>query len=73
MCCAVPGQAPMETGPSCPPSRCGGAAGICLHFYDSAPSGRFGTMTCLCRAAAKELPLHFPTATADGILECNVV
>ncbi|PAA91890.1 hypothetical protein BOX15_Mlig023206g1 [Macrostomum lignano] len=29
---------------------CGGACGVCLHFYDSAPSGRYGTLTYLARA-----------------------
>ncbi|PAA86171.1 hypothetical protein BOX15_Mlig031145g1, partial [Macrostomum lignano] len=29
---------------------CGGANGVCAHFYDSAPSGRFGTLTYLFRA-----------------------
>ncbi|XP_055331267.1 probable phosphorylase b kinase regulatory subunit alpha [Paramacrobiotus metropolitanus] len=72
MCCAKAELLQSETGPSCPLSRCGGAAGICLHFYDSAPSGRYGTMTCMCRAAAVELPMHFPTATAEGLLECNI-
>lgn len=31
---------------------CGGAAYICQHFYDSAPSGCFGTMTYMARAIA---------------------
>lgn len=31
---------------------CGGAAGICQHFYDSAPSGCYGTMTYLIRSVA---------------------
>ncbi|XP_059490369.1 probable phosphorylase b kinase regulatory subunit alpha [Neocloeon triangulifer] len=29
---------------------CGGAAYICQHFYDSAPSGSYGTMTYITRA-----------------------
>ncbi|KAJ8298449.1 hypothetical protein KUTeg_024980 [Tegillarca granosa] len=37
--------------------RSQGAAGICLHLYDSAPSGRYGTMSYLCRALAKTLNL----------------
>lgn len=32
-----------------------GAAGICLHLYDTAPSGRLGTMSYMCRALAKTL------------------
>lgn len=40
---------------------CGGAAGICQHFYDSAPSGCYGTMTYLIRSVATTmdcLPKH---------------
>ena len=35
--------------------NCKGAAGICLHLYDTAPSGRLGTMSYMCRALAKTL------------------
>ena len=41
-----------------PPSErvdCGGSAGICRHFYDSAPSGRYGTMTYFSQAVASRL------------------
>ncbi len=34
---------------------CGGPAGICTHFYDSAPSGRYGTMSYLAQAVATQL------------------
>ena len=34
---------------------CGGAEGICLNFYDLAPSGRYGSMTYLCKAVAQLL------------------
>ncbi len=34
---------------------CGSAAGICLHFYDSAPSGRFGTINYFLRALLRIL------------------
>ncbi|CAF0728609.1 unnamed protein product, partial [Rotaria sordida] len=34
---------------------CGSAAGICLHFYDSAPSGRFGTINYFLRALLRLL------------------
>ncbi|GFV69154.1 probable phosphorylase b kinase regulatory subunit alpha [Trichonephila clavipes] len=34
---------------------CGGAAGICQHFYDSAPSGCYGTMTYLIRSVASTM------------------
>ncbi|KAL3879258.1 hypothetical protein ACJMK2_031560 [Sinanodonta woodiana] len=46
-----------------------GAAGICQHLYDSAPSGRYGTMSYLCRAVAKQLHLPFGP---NGDLECAV-
>lgn len=34
------------------PSPCQSAVGVCEHFYDSAPSGAYGTMTYLMRAIA---------------------
>ncbi|KXJ26452.1 Phosphorylase b kinase regulatory subunit alpha, liver isoform [Exaiptasia diaphana] len=34
---------------------CGGACGICRYFYDTAPSGRFGTMTYFSKAVATKL------------------
>ncbi|KAL4230406.1 Phosphorylase b kinase regulatory subunit alpha [Mactra antiquata] len=34
-----------------------GAAGVCLHLYDTAPSGRFGTMSYLARGLAVVLNL----------------
>ena len=37
--------------------ECGGSAGICKHFYDSAPSGRYGTMTYFSQAVASRLCL----------------
>ncbi|CAG2253873.1 Phosphorylase b kinase regulatory subunit alpha, skeletal muscle isoform,Phosphorylase b kinase regulatory subunit alpha, liver isoform,Probable phosphorylase b kinase regulatory subunit alpha [Mytilus edulis] len=49
--------------------QCEGPTGICLHFYDSAPSGRFGTMSYLCRALANIL--HIP-ADHEGNVECNL-
>ncbi|CAG9827331.1 unnamed protein product [Diabrotica balteata] len=47
---------------------CGGAAYICQHFYDSAPSGCYGTMTYMTRAVAvtlEGLPKH-------GELDCTI-
>lgn len=35
---------------------CQSSVGICEHFYDSAPSGTYGTMTYLMRAVACTLP-----------------
>jgi len=47
---------------------CGGAANICQHFYDSAPSGCYGTMTYLVRSVAQTLTC----LPKDGQLDCNV-
>ncbi|KAK7066265.1 Phosphorylase b kinase regulatory subunit alpha, partial [Halocaridina rubra] len=47
---------------------CGGTAYICLHFYDSAPSGSFGTMSYMIRAVAITLNC-FPQ---DGEMDCTV-
>ncbi|XP_022091579.1 probable phosphorylase b kinase regulatory subunit alpha isoform X2 [Acanthaster planci] len=51
LCCAV--DQPRPT-----PLACGGVAGICCHFYDSAPSGIYGTMAYLAKAGAKKLSFH---------------
>ncbi|KAJ0179243.1 hypothetical protein K1T71_004955 [Dendrolimus kikuchii] len=62
LCCA---KATIVDGPLV----CGGAAGVCQHLYDSAPSGSFGTMTYLARAVAAmladRLPNHEP-------IECTI-
>ncbi|CAH1777077.1 unnamed protein product [Owenia fusiformis] len=64
LCCVVP------AGHGRPvPLACGGTAGICQHFYDSAPSGRYGTMVYLCRAVADIL--HFPIRD-NGELDCVI-
>lgn len=34
---------------------CGGAVGMCVHYYDSAPSGRYGTMSYIALAVADKL------------------
>ena len=47
---------------------CGGAAGVCQHFYDSAPSGSYGTMTYLVRAVADTLHC----VPKDGQIDCNI-
>ncbi|XP_058445147.1 probable phosphorylase b kinase regulatory subunit alpha isoform X1 [Malaya genurostris] len=47
---------------------CGGAAYICQHLYDSAPSGTYGTMAYIARAVASELeslPKH-------GDMDCTI-
>jgi phosphorylase kinase alpha/beta subunit len=49
LCCCSP---PRKTK-----AECGGSAGVCIHFYDSAPSGRYGTMTYFSQAVAARLCL----------------
>lgn len=66
LCCAKPKEI-RETSPS-GGLLCGGAAYICQHFYDSAPSGCYGTMTYLTRAVACTLdcvPKH-------GEIDCTI-
>lgn len=58
-----------QGGPRPNPLKCNGTAGICMHFYDSAPSGRYGTMSYMCKAALQML--HFPV-NQDGNLDCIV-
>lgn len=48
---------------------CGGAAGVCQHLYDSAPSGSYGTMTYLARAVASLLASTMPS---DSPIECTI-
>ena len=48
--------------------ECGGAAYVCRQFYDSAPSGRFGTMTYMLRATAQTLNV----VPQDGEVDCNI-
>ncbi|XP_056637875.1 probable phosphorylase b kinase regulatory subunit alpha isoform X2 [Diorhabda carinulata] len=47
---------------------CGGAAYICQHFYDSAPSGCYGTMTYMTRAVAVTLE----GLPKQGDLDCTI-
>ncbi len=47
---------------------CAGAANICQHFYDSAPSGCYGTMTYLVRAIAQTLNC----LPKDGQIDCSI-
>lgn len=47
---------------------CGGAAYICQHFYDSAPSGSYGTMTYMMRAVAVTLDC----IPKQGDLDCSI-
>ncbi|GJQ67280.1 hypothetical protein Trydic_g8181 [Trypoxylus dichotomus] len=47
---------------------CGGAAFICQHFYDSAPSGCYGTMTYMTRAVVVTLDC----IPKQGELDCTI-
>eukprot|EP00092_Neocalanus_flemingeri_P040364 GFUD01043962.1.p1 GENE.GFUD01043962.1~~GFUD01043962.1.p1 ORF type:complete len:1237 (+),score=200.38 GFUD01043962.1:169-3879(+) len=51
------------------PGKCEGEAGICVHFYDSAPSGPYGTMSYLVRATCKQLN----TIPDDGEIDCTLM
>ena len=50
-------------------SNCG-SGGICNFFYDSAPSGNFGTMTYLVRAVSNVIG---DIPTDDGDIDCNTM
>jgi phosphorylase kinase alpha/beta subunit len=47
---------------------CGGAAYICQHLYDSAPSGSYGTMTYIARAIA----CVFECLPKNGEVDCSI-
>ena len=49
-------------------SVCGGPSGICKHFYDSAPSGHYGSMCYIFRACCNKLE----ALPNEGIVECPV-
>ena len=66
LCCAKPKEQRELTATGA--LLCGGAAYVCQHFYDSAPSGCYGTMTYLIRALASTLD-SFP---AEGEIDCAV-
>ena len=48
--------------------NCGGAAGICRFFYDSAPSGQFGTFCYIVKAAMALFRDKIPTEKEN--IEC---
>jgi len=48
---------------------CGGACGICVHFYDSAPSGPHGTMSYIVRATCCQLG----NVPEGGDFSCSVM
>ncbi|XP_033606191.1 probable phosphorylase b kinase regulatory subunit alpha isoform X4 [Cryptotermes secundus] len=66
LCCAKPKEQREMT--SSGGLLCGGAAYICQHFYDSAPSGSYGTMTYVTRAVASLLDC----LPRDGEVDCSV-
>ncbi|XP_068972845.1 probable phosphorylase b kinase regulatory subunit alpha isoform X3 [Bombus flavifrons] len=66
LCCAKPKEQRETTAMG--NLLCGGAAYVCQHFYDSAPSGSFGTMTYITRAIASLLNC----LPKDGDLECSI-
>ena len=45
--------------------QCGAPRNICEHFYDSAPSGRYGTMTYISQAVVSQLR-HLPRSDAGS-------
>lgn len=66
LCCAKPKEQREMTAMGT--LLCGGAAYICQHFYDTAPSGSYGTMTYITRAIA----LTLDCLPKDGDLECSI-
>ncbi|XP_076389194.1 putative phosphorylase b kinase regulatory subunit alpha isoform X4 [Megachile rotundata] len=66
LCCAKPKEQRETTAMGT--LLCGGAAYVCQHFYDSAPSGSFGTMTYITRAIASLLNC----LPKDGDIECSI-
>lgn len=71
-CCAKSDQSTQSTSlaeaSATPITLCGGSAGICRHFYDSAPSGTYGTMSYLTRAIAHTLDCCHDKHEVD----CNI-
>ena len=49
--------------------QCGGESGLCLHFYDSAPTGPYGTFSYLVRAVCNQLN----TIPESGDIDCNTM
>ncbi|XP_071629403.1 probable phosphorylase b kinase regulatory subunit alpha isoform X3 [Temnothorax longispinosus] len=66
LCCAKPKEQREMTAMGT--LLCGGAAYICQHFYDTAPSGSYGTMTYITRAVAVTLDC----LPKNGDLECSI-
>ncbi|XP_059080504.1 probable phosphorylase b kinase regulatory subunit alpha isoform X1 [Tigriopus californicus] len=66
LCCATDHEG--NGGNRGQPLVCQGAAGICRHFYDSAPSGTYGTMTYLVRACSSVIE----TLPKEGHIDCSI-
>ena len=49
---------------------CHGPCGICAYFYDSAPSGKFGTVSYISRAVIYAFPL--PTRSDSDVIDCPI-
>lgn len=67
LCCAKSKDGSKETTAS-GMLLCAGAAYICQHFYDSAPSGSYGTMTYIAKAVACVLDC----LPKKGDMECSI-
>lgn len=67
LCCAKP-EHERELSATDGGLICGGAAYICQLFYDSAPSGSFGTMTYLMRGIASLLNVQPANDQVDCIV-----
>ncbi|XP_050438174.1 probable phosphorylase b kinase regulatory subunit alpha isoform X2 [Adelges cooleyi] len=63
LCCAKTHKELTDTGTL----LCGGAAYICQHFYDSAPSGSYGTMSYIIRAITSILE-----TTLGASVDCSI-
>jgi phosphorylase kinase alpha/beta subunit len=66
LCCAKPKE--LRETSKMGGLLCGGAAYICQHFYDSAPSGCYGTMTYMTRAVAVTLDC----LPKQGEVDCTI-
>ena len=66
LCCAPPAETDVE-GQGLARVECHGTAGICQHFYDSAPSGCYGTLSYLTRAVAQTLD-----SLVTSEVDCNI-
>jgi phosphorylase kinase alpha/beta subunit len=61
LCCAKMHKEMTQSGTL----LCGGASYICQHFYDSAPSGSYGTMSYIIRAIASILEASLGLTDVD--------